>query len=431
MKIAIFWFRRDLRLIDNKGLYFALRQELPILPLFIFDDHIVGSLPANDHRISYIHHALIGLDRALQNADSSLLVTKGKPLDVFQELLQSYSVEAVFSNADHEPYGIQRDMEVKKLLQAQGIKFEQQIDHLIFPPGELLNMSNQPYTVFTPYSKKWKTAIAHHHLGHFPSENHLNNLFTTSLPPIGPLEKWGFKASAIEIPKPALSSEVLVNYNERRDFPAVEGTTRIGLQLRFGTLSIRQVVRQAHEINEIFLNELIWREFYSSVLYHFPYVVDHAFKKKYERISWINNEHHFELWKHGQSGYPMVDAGMRQLKATGWMHNRLRMIVASFLTKHLLIDWRWGEAWFAKMLFDYELSSNNGGWQWCAGSGTDAAPYFRIFNPEAQQAKFDPNNAFVKKWIPELGTAAYPKAIVDHSFARNRCLEAYKDALQG
>lgn len=431
MKIAIFWFRRDLRLTDNKGLYFALRQGLPILPLFIFDDHIVGSLPANDHRISYIHRTLTELDGALRATGSSLLVIKGRPLEVFQELVRSYSVEAVYSNADHEPYGMERDKEVKTLLQAQGIRFEQQIDHLIFPPGELLNLSNQPYTVFTPYSKKWKSALTPNHLSHFPSENHLNHLLMNSLPPIGPLKKWGFKPSAMEIPKTVLSHEAIANYNDRRDFPAVEGTTRIGLQLRFGTLSIRQVARQAQEINETFLNELIWREFYASVLYHFPRVVDQAFKKKYERINWLNNEQHFELWKSGQTGYPMVDAGMHQLKATGWMHNRLRMIVASFLTKHLLIDWRWGEAWFAKMLFDYELSSNNGGWQWCAGSGTDAAPYFRIFNPEAQQAKFDPGNAFVKKWIPELGTAVYPRPVVEHSTARDRCLEAYKEALQG
>ena len=429
MKLTIFWFRRDLRLDDNKGLYYALCKSTPVLPLFIFDENITGQLPADDHRIGFIYNSVLDLDNALRATGSGLLVKKGKPMDVFQVLTREYEIEAVVANADHEPYGIGRDSDIEKFLRAKNIIFERHWDHLIMPPDKLLNNSSLPYTVFTPYSKKWKSSVQPQHLKSYSSENHPHKYYRGELPQLGPLEKWGFLPASFTVPKPVFHREKLMNYAANRDFPAIDGTTRLGLHLRFGNISIRRIAMMAKEVNETFLNELIWREFYASVLYHYPSAVSQAFKKQYDNIQWLNHEEHFDLWKNGQTGFPLVDAGMRELKATGWMHNRVRMVVAGFLTKHLLIDWRWGEAWFAGLLFDFELSSNNGGWQWCAGSGTDAAPYFRIFNPEAQQAKFDPNFSYIKKWIPEFGSSSYPKPMVDLAAARERCLEAYKSAL--
>lgn len=429
MRISIFWFRRDLRLHDNKGFYKALQGTLPVLPLFIFDEAILEPLPSNDHRVEFIHHTLEGINEQLRQAGSWMLVKKGNPFEVFQQLIQQYDIEAVYSNADHEPYGMKRDEKVRALLASNGISFEQGLDHLIFYKDEVLKSDGTPYLVFTPFSRRWKEILDPRHLKHYPSEDLLANSLETSFPAMPSLAELGFKPSGLTMPDLKIKEEVIRNYDKTRDFPALNGTSRLGPALRFGLVSIRHLVRQAMEWNATFLNELIWREFYAMILMHFPKVVNTSFRPEYDRIEWRNNEKEFERWKEGRTGFPMVDAGMRQLAATGYMHNRLRMITASFLTKHLLIDWRWGEAWFAEKLFDFELSSNNGGWQWSAGTGTDAAPYFRIFNPTEQQKKFDPDEIFIRQWIPELDTEKYPEPIVDHKAARERCLAAYKSAL--
>ncbi|MEE4178472.1 MAG: deoxyribodipyrimidine photo-lyase, partial [Bacteroides sp.] len=426
MRISIFWFRRDLRLHDNKALYKALQGPLPVLPLFIFDDAILEPLPKNDHRVEFIYPTLEGINGQLRKVGSGILVRKGNPFEVFQQLIQQFDIEAVYSNADHEPYGMKRDEKVRALLASNGIAFEQALDHLILNKDEVLKSDGTPYLVFTPYSRRWNEMLEPRHLAEFRSENLLDKCIKDSFHAMPSLAELGFKPSGLPMPDLKIKEEEIRHYDKTRDFPALNGTSRLGPALRFGLISIRHLVRQAREWNATFLNELIWREFYAMILMHFPRVVYASFRPEYDRIEWHNNEQEFERWKEGRTGFPMVDAGMRQLAATGYMHNRLRMITASFLTKHLLIDWRWGEAWFAEKLFDFELSSNNGGWQWSAGTGTDAAPYFRIFNPTEQQKKFDPEGIFVKEWIPELDSENYPEPIVDHKAARERCLAVYK-----
>ena len=429
MPISVFWFRRDLRLHDNKAFRKALKGPLPVLPLFIFDEDILEPLAVKDHRVEFIHQTLAGINKELGKEGSGILVKMGKPLEIFKQLIEDYDIESVYSNADHEPYGMERDEKVRALLASHGIGFEQDLDHLIFGKSEVLKSDGSPYLVFTPYSRRWKELLDDRHLARYSSESLLNNCLKEPFPELLPLERLGFKPSGMPMPAAEVREDIIRHYDKTRDFPAMDGTSRLGPALRFGLVSIRQLVKQAREWNQTFLNELIWREFYAMILIHFPKVVKTSFKPEYERIEWRNNEQEFERWKEGRTGYPMVDAGMRQLSATGYMHNRLRMITASFLTKHLLIDWRWGEAWFAGKLFDFELSSNNGGWQWSAGTGTDAAPYFRIFNPIEQRKKFDPEEKFIRHWIPELDTPDYPDPMVDHKFARERCLAAYKKAL--
>lgn len=430
MIFTIFWFRRDLRLNDNKAFYKALKGTENVLPIFIFDEDILDPLPRNDHRLEFIYHTLSGMEKTLKKSGSGLLVKKGKPFEIFKELIQQFDIEAVYSNADHEPYGMERDEKVRALLASHGIGFYQELDHLVLGANEALKADGKPYTVFTPFSRRWKEVLESRHIAEFPSETLLKNCHKGDLPPMPSLKELGFEPSGMEMPVAVIDEDLIRNYHETRNFPAINGVSRLSPHLRFGTISIRKLVKIARELNETFLNELIWREFYVMILQHFPRVVKESFRSEYDRIEWRNNETEFELWKQGRTGFPMVDAGMRQLAATGYMHNRLRMVTASFLTKHLLIDWRWGEAWFAEKLFDFELSSNNGGWQWSAGTGTDAAPYFRIFNPSEQQKKFDPDEVFIKKWIPAFGTSNYPDPIVDHKLARERCLAAYKKALQ-
>lgn len=429
MKLNVFWFRRDLRLTDNKGLYHALSPGKPVLPLFIFDDHILEPLPNDDHRVTFIYDALMDINKRLKPFGKELLIKKGKPLDVFAGLVSDYDIEAVYSNEDHEPYGHRRDQEIAEMLSKQGIAFHQYLDHLITGKNEVLTAEGSPYKVFTPYSRAWKAILTDDHTTHFPSENHLNNFIGVPERPVSSLSEIGFNRYELKAPPQIIDQGLIRNYHATRDIPALDGTTRLGVHLRFGTISIRSLVKKALKWNETFLNELIWREFYAMILWQFPEVVNKAFKPAYDRIEWRNNEQEFEAWKNGCTGYPMVDAGMRQINATGYMHNRLRMVVASFLTKHLLIDWRWGEAYFAEKLFDFELSSNNGGWQWSAGTGCDAAPYFRIFNPATQQKKFDPQEQFISRWIPEHGSLQYPAPIVNHAEARERCLKVYKMAL--
>ncbi len=428
-KISLCWFRRDLRTEDQTALFYSLQQEDQVLPLFIFDRHILDALEdKTDARVSFIHAQVTSLKAFFEQQGSSMLVRYGYPEQIFQELLTEYEIQAVYTNRDYEPYAQSRDSRIEGLLREKNSPFLSFKDQVIFEPGEIVNGSGEFYKVFTPYSKNWLEKFRTTRVQPLPTAN-WSNLFQTSALPMPTLKDMGFAPSPIEIPMNELDEEIVRHYEERRNFPAQRGTSRLGIHLRFGTLSIRKLALKAASLNATFLNELIWREFYAMILGHAPQVVDRAFKPQYDRIPWRNNEVEFEAWCAGTTGYPIVDAGMRELNATGFMHNRVRMIVASFLTKHLLIDWRWGEAYFAKKLLDFELASNNGGWQWAAGTGTDAQPYFRVFNPDSQTEKFDKDLTYIKKWIPEFGTASYPKPIVEHKFARNRAIETYKKAL--
>jgi deoxyribodipyrimidine photo-lyase len=428
-KISLCWFRRDLRTADQTALFYSLQQEEQVLPLFIFDRHILDALEdKTDARVSFIHAQITSLKAFFEQQGSSILVRYGHPEQVFQELLHEYELQSVYTNRDYEPYAQSRDSQIESLLREKNIPFLSFKDQVIFEPGEIVNGSGEFYKVFTPYSKNWLEKFRTTRVQPLPVAQ-WNHLSHTSPLPLPSLSDMGFAPSPIEIPSSQLDEEIVRHYEERRNFPAQRGTSRLGIHLRFGTLSIRKLALKAITLNATYLNELIWREFYAMILGNAPQVVDRAFKPQYDRIPWRNNEAEFEAWCAGTTGYPIVDAGMRELNATGFMHNRVRMIVASFLTKHLLIDWRWGEAYFAKKLLDFELASNNGGWQWAAGTGTDAQPYFRVFNPDSQTEKFDKDLVYIKKWVPEFGTASYPKPIVDHKFARNRAIETYKKAL--
>ena len=429
--INIFWFRRDLRLTDNAGLYHALKDGKPVLPLFVFDSNILDELEdKTDSRVEFIHLALQAIQQQLVNVGSSLDVRYGNPLEVYQALLKEYNVEKVFTNHDYEPYAKQRDTAIEKLLKDHGASFYTFKDQVILEKDEVVKDDGKPYTIFTPYSRKWKGVLTEFHLKPYSNKKYFNNFYKQPGRKLISLEEMGFNAAGLSFPGKEWQGQIIRNYKEQRDFPAVQGTSRLSVHLRFGTISIRELAGEAGALNETFLNELIWRDFYHMILWHFPKVVDHAFKPAYDKIKWRNNEKEFEAWCNGQTGYPIVDAGMRELNTTGFMHNRVRMIVASFLTKHLLIDWRWGEAYFAKKLLDYDLAANNGGWQWAAGSGCDAAPYFRVFNPYLQTQKFDPELKYVRKWVPELEEFSYPKPIVVHEVARKRCLAVYAAALK-
>ena len=430
-KVTVFWFRRDLRLFDNAGFYHALNSDAPVLPLFIFDTEILDKLNnRDDARVSFIYAEIQKLKKQFEAEGSSLRIFHFKPIEAFQKIMEEYEVQAVYTNKDYEPYAIQRDEKVKRLLDSNGILFHAFKDHVIFEENDVLKDDGTPYTVFTPYSKKWKQKLAKTEISNFPSEKQLDNLFKTKPFTLPEPNELGFKKSGITVPPAGIPEKIIQEYAEKRDLPAVDGTTRLGVHLRFGTVSIRKLTQRAKELSEVFLNELIWRNFFIDILWHFPHVTDKSFKPKYDRIEWRNNEAEFDKWCRGETGYPMVDAGMRELNQTGFMHNRVRMVTASFLTKHLLIDWRWGETYFAEKLLDYELASNNGNWQWAAGTGCDAAPYFRIFNPETQLKKFDPDGKYILKWVPEYGTLQYPQPIVEHKFARERVLKVYKEALK-
>jgi deoxyribodipyrimidine photo-lyase len=428
-KISLCWFRRDLRVEDQTALFYALQQEEQVLPLFIFDRHILDALEdKTDARVTFIYQQIASLKAFFEKHGSSMLVKYGHPEQIFLELVQEFEVQTVYTNRDYEPYAQSRDTQVEALLAKKNIPFLTFKDQVIFEPGEILNGSGEFYKVFTPFSRNWLEKFRQTRVQPLPEAN-WKNLFPCSPLPFITLSEMGFEASTLEIPSTQVEDAILKEYEAQRNFPAVRGTSRLGIHLRFGTLSIRSLALKAASLNATYLNELIWREFYMMILGNAPQVVDRAFKPQYDHIPWRTNEEDFQAWCEGRTGYPIVDAGMRELNATGFMHNRVRMIVASFLTKHLLIDWRWGEAYFAKKLLDFELASNNGGWQWAAGTGTDAQPYFRVFNPDSQTEKFDKDLRYIKKWVPELGTSSYPQPIVEHKFARNRAIETYKKAL--
>ncbi|MHB1278003.1 MAG: cryptochrome/photolyase family protein [Bacteroidia bacterium] len=426
-KICLFWFRRDLRLHDNHGLYEALRSGYKVLPFFLFDREILDELEDTaDKRVNFIHQTLSTLQHQLNELNSSVFVAYGKPVEAFQSLVAQFPVHAVYTNRDYEPRAIKRDAAIHSLLKEQGIAFHSYKDQVIFEKDEVLKPNGTPYVVFTPYSNGWKKRLGEHPIRSYPSENHLASLQTHWKFELPKLESFGFKQASFTIPPNSVSENRIREYDKTRDFPFLAGTSRYGVHFRFGTISIREKVKEALHLNETFLNELIWRDFYQMILATFPFVATRSFKPAYDGIAWRNDPGEFRAWCQGKTGYPLVDAGMRELDETGFMHNRVRMVTAGFLCKHLLIDWQWGEAWFAQKLLDFDLASNNGGWQWAAGSGVDAAPYFRVFNPEMQQKKFDPSGLYIKRWIKEWGTPLYPSPIVKHEQARKRCIEVYR-----
>lgn len=431
-KVTIFWFRRDLRLDDNVGFLEALKGDYPVLPIFIFDKEILDKLPEDDARVTFIYNELQKMRDTLQaEHDSSLAMFYSTPEQVFKELIADYNVQAVITNRDYEPYALERDKKIASLLEENDISFTTFKDQVIFEKDEIVKGDGDPYVVYTPFKNKWKATFDEDKdLNIHYTSQYLDNLIDHSRLPNVTLADMGFKKSSIEVPDYDVTPTLIENYEDTRNFPAQDGTSRLGPHLRFGTVSVRKMVKKAiAQTNEVFWSELIWREFFMQILYHFPHTKDKAFRSKYDRIDWRNNEEEFEKWKNGQTGYALVDAGMRELNATGYMHNRVRMLTASFLCKHLLIDWRWGETYFAEKLLDYDMSSNVGNWQWAAGSGVDAAPYFRIFNPMTQVDKFDKQKEYINKWVPELQELSYPDKMVDHKEARERCLKTYKEAV--
>ncbi|MFT4687767.1 MAG: deoxyribodipyrimidine photo-lyase [Neolewinella sp.] len=439
---TIFWHRRDLRINDNAGLYRALKSGGPVIPIFIFDDDILGKLPSEDARVVFIHDSVTALAEAYRAHGGDLHVFYGQPLKVWAEIKKEYRPAAVYTNRDYEPYAKVRDLAVKELLAKDGIGFHDFKDHIIFESHEVQKNDGGPYTVYTPYWRKWKTMMESrmvsfeggeisYYLKPYSTEKYLDNLRRGNAESAIPtLAEMSFKKIEPDIPSKEVPRKIIRTYDETRNFPGIKGTSELSCHFRHGTISIREKARKALGLNETYLKELVWRDFYSNILQSFPRVVDAPFRPEYKDIPWENDEDQFKAWCAGKTGVPIVDAGMRQLNGSGWMHNRVRMIVASYLTKHLLIDWRWGEAYFAEKLLDYELASNNGGWQWAAGCGTDAQPYFRIFNYDSQQKKFDKDYKYVKEWVPEYGTPDYPaEPLVEHKWGRERALRVYKEAL--
>jgi deoxyribodipyrimidine photo-lyase len=429
---SIMWFRRDLRLTDNSALYHALKSGNPVLPVFIFDTDILDKLDDKaDKRVAFIHATITELQKELAGLGSSMEIKIGQPSQVLKALVEKYNVQAVFTNHDYERYALERDKAIADQLKINHIAFSTYKDQVIFEKDEVVKDDGKPYTVFTPYSRKWKSKLTAYHFKPYPTEKYFSRFLRQEPLPVPTMKQIGFTETAAVFPAKELDTALVKHYGDTRDFPGTRGTSRLGVHFRFGTISIRQAAEKASTLSGVYLNELIWRDFYQMILWHFPQVgMGRSFKPAYDHIEWRNNEQDFDKWCKGQTGYPIVDAGMRELNETGFMHNRVRMIVASFLCKHLLLDWRWGEAYFAEKLLDFDLASNNGGWQWAAGSGCDAAPYFRIFNPYLQTKKFDPQLTYIKKWVPEFQELTYPAPMVDHEFARKRCLEVYAKALK-
>ena len=420
--IVVFWFRRDLRLFDNRGLYEALKSGYTVLPIFIFDPAILLKLENNkDARVEFIYNTLKSIKLELNALGSDLHVFHTTPINAFDQLIKKYTIKAIYSNGDYEPNAIHRDALISSFANENNSSFYQFKDQVIFEKDDILNDTSKPYRVFTPYKNKWLHTLATHPIQDFPSENFVANFIKITPSPLLSLEQLGFKKTNRSIPTIQVARKTIQAYDKTRDYPYIDhGTSLLGIHFRFGTISVREKVVKALPLNSVWLSELIWREFFMQLLYHFPSVVTEPFQTKFNILQWRTSEDDFEKWCLGQTGYPLVDAGMRELNQTGYMHNRVRMVVASFLTKHLFIDWRWGEAYFAQQLLDYDLAANNGNWQWAAGTGADAQPYYRIFNPILQQQKFDPDFIYIKKWVPEFGTSSYIEPIIDHKEAITR-----------
>lgn len=435
--LVLFWFRRDLRLDDNHGLSraleFAKEHRAWVQPIFIFDPIILDKIQnPSDRRVPFIHQTLTHLQKKLHRYKTDLWTFHDTPLTVFQSLEKKHTLKAIFCNHDYEPYPLKRDQTVSTWAQENKIVFSSFKDQVLVEKNELLNLQKKPYTVFTPYKKQWLERLTATGIPHYDLLNHKNffNPYASEMHPIASLERLGFQPILENfIPPLSFNTQRLSIYDQTRDFPS-HSTSKLGVHLRFGTVSARECIQVAQTFNATFLSELIWREFFMQILFHFPFVISQSFKKEYDQIAWRENEQDFERWKTGTTGYPLVDAGMRELNATGFMHNRVRMVTASFLCKHLLIHWSQGERYFARHLLDYDLSANNGNWQWAAGTGCDAAPYFRVFNPLIQQKKFDPGFEYIEKWVPEYKTSTYPKPMVEHAFARERALRIYKEGLR-
>jgi deoxyribodipyrimidine photo-lyase len=429
-EIALFWFRRDFRLQDNAGLYHALKSGENIQPIFIFDQNILSKLEdKDDRRVTFIYRQIERLKKELNQLGSDLWVFYGIPLEIHKKLLSNHYISGLYANRDYEPYARERDKAIFELYQSKDLRFRAFKDHVIFEKDEVLKNDGTPYTVYSPYARKWREKANDYFFKSYPTEEYFDHFASSENQDLLTLESMGFEPHEEDWSNSEIDAKTLKAYADKRDIPSTRGTTRISVHLRFGTVSIRALTRMGETHSKKWLNELIWRDFYQMILWHFPHVVERSFRSKYDQIPWRNNEEEFQAWCDGKTGYPIVDAGMRELKETGFMHNRVRMIVASFLTKHLLVDWRWGEAYFARKLIDFELASNNGGWQWASGSGVDAAPYFRVFNPYLQTDKFDPGKHYIRKWVPEFEKDSYPEPIVDHKKARERAINTYKEAL--
>ncbi len=428
----VFWFRRDLRLEDNCGLFHALsaKSGQPVLPIFIFDSRILSRLPRADARVEFIHAALAALEDELRARGSGLKVYHGDPVEVWPEIISRQKVTSIYCNEDYEPYAVERDRHVAKLIREAGGEFFAYKDQVIFAKGEVIKDNGDPYRVYTPYSKRWLSQVQPDHFKSYPSEKHVNGLAPLKGGDLPPLSELGFQPTGIPLPGKSVKKAIFTGYAKQRDSLFLDATSRLGVHLRFGTVSVRKLARTVQPLSHVFLKELIWREFFMQILHHFPHSATMSFDPRYDKIKWRNDKKEFARWCEGRTGFPVVDAGMRELNQTGFMHNRARMITASFLTKHLLVDWRWGERYFAEKLLDFDLSANVGNWQWAAGSGCDAAPYFRVFNPYIQAKKFDPEGEYVKKWVPEIGSPAYPEPMVDHEQARRRALIVYKEGLE-
>ena len=442
--IVIHWMRRDMRLHDNRTLLAALDSGLPVLVAFLFDQEILDRLDnAQDRRVTFIHREALKLKAELQEAGGDLLMDHGNPTTVWANWIKQLSenglnVREVHVGRDYEPYAQERDRKLSNWFDQQGIAFKGTKDSVVFEKNEVTKDDGKPYTVFTPYSKKWRKALQPSDYAPANSAERLSQQSLVGMDElvhqqVPTLEEMGFenvwKEGAL-VPPTIVEDQLLKSYGDQRDFPSVAGTSRLSVHLRFGTVSIREALRQGLATSEKWTTELIWRDFYQTIVYHFPHSATDSFRPAYDAIPWLNDEEQFEAWCQGKTGYPLVDAGMRELAQTGFMHNRVRMVVASFLCKHLLIDWRWGERFFARHLLDFDLASNAGGWQWAAGSGCDAAPYFRVFNPTSQLQKFDKDLIYVRKWVPEYGTSLYPEPIVDHAMARVRAIETYRSVLK-
>ena len=425
-EVNIFWFRRDLRLYDNSGLSAATHSKNKVIPIFIFDTSITDKLPNNDRRINFIFDNLLEIDLKLKKKyNSSINVFKGNPIEIFKELIKDYKINSVFTNNDYEPYALSRDKSIKNFLEKNQIQFKSFKDQVIFEKNEVVKDDGSPYVVYTPYMRKWKANL-NEDLSKLAEKEVVNNFYNSSISALMELSKYGFVENDKKIEVFKLNKDIVTKYADTRNFPSINSTSKLGPYLRFGTVSVRKIVSGLLKFkDQTFLNELIWREFFMQILFHFPYTAKKSFKSKYDKIIWLNDPKSFEAWKNGETGFPLVDAGMKELNNTGFMHNRVRMITASFLCKHLLIDWRLGEKYFALKLNDYEMASNVGNWQWASGSGVDAAPYFRIFNPHTQITKFDKNREYINKWV-DTNSKSYPNEIVDHKFARQRCLDTYK-----
>ncbi len=428
--MILFWFRRDLRETDNAGLFHALSDANTVLPVFVFDENIINKLPKNDARVGFIHSHISKLNCSFQANGSGMLVKKGNPLECISKWCRDYNINAVYTNEDYEPYARVRDEEIQQKLTEMGVIFKKFKDQVLFAPHEVLKKDGTPYKVYTPFSRVWIAKMEEMGIPNYPSETLLHKLYKTTFGKIPSLEELGFSTGKHNIPTANDSKVMMDAYDATRNFPSMDSTSKLGVYLRFGAVSIRKVIQRAlTSTHPTFLKELVWREFFMQILWHYPHTTHSSFKPQYDRIAWRNNEKDFKKWREGNTGYPLVDAGMRELKQTGFMHNRVRMLVGSFLCKHLLIDWRWGETYFAEKLLDYEQASNVGNWQWVAGCGVDAAPYFRVFNPTEQVKKFDKDHKYIQKWVPEYQSLSYPNQMVDHKMARERCLETYKAGL--